>query len=65
MGIVEELFDILSVCIFANQLNESATCLARCCTSIGKSGVCLLGVAEGSAQGLRGVRKECPEVSSE
>lgn len=65
MGIVEELFYILSVRVFANQFNESATCRARCCTCIGKSGVCLFGVAEGSAQGLRGIRKECLEVPSE
>ena len=64
MSIVEQLFNVLSVCMFANQFNEPAACLARCRTSICKSGVCLLGVDERSTQSLEGVRKEHPEVLS-
>jgi hypothetical protein len=65
VGIVDELFDITSVCMIANQFDEFATRPARCRTSIGKSGVCLLGVNERSTQGLKRIRKESSVVVSE
>ena len=65
VGVVEELFEILSVCMFANQFNESATCRARCHTSIGKGGICLLGVDERSTQGLKRMRRGYPEALPE
>jgi hypothetical protein len=65
VGIVEELFDILSACTFANHFNEFATCLSRCRTSLGKSRVCLLRVDERSTQDLKRMRNEYPEVLPE
>ena len=65
IGIVEQLFDILSARLSANKFNESAACLSRCRTSIGKSRVRLLGVDVCSTWVLKGIRKEHAEVLSE
>jgi len=65
VSIVEELFDIIPICMITNQFDESATRLARCCTSIGERGVCLLRVGEQSTRNLKRIRKGYPEVLSE
>ena len=56
MGIVKELYDILSRCATPNEFNELTACLARCRTSIAKCGVCLLCVDERGAKYLHCIR---------
>ena len=57
VGIAGELFDVLSVCVFANKFNDSTACLSQCRTSIGKSRVRLPGVDACSMQVLEEIRK--------
>jgi len=65
VSIVEKLFDIVPICTITDQFDESATRLARCCTSIGERGVCLLRVGEQSTRDLKWIRKGYLEVLSE
>ena len=58
VSVIEELFDVLSVYIFANKFNERATRLARYRTSFGKSRICLLGVDEHGTRDLKRIRRE-------
>jgi len=62
VGIGEELLDIWSGRMIADEFDESTTLGARFRTSIGKSGECFLRVEERSMQGLRCIRKARLEV---